>query len=88
MKLGILELVYTSRNQASLDMWISLCFLFILVISSSTQAQVPLTMTDQMSTADHLKQPGWWPLKSNAAKNEYVGPQVCAECHSTLARGQ
>lgn len=45
-------------------------------------------MFDQMSTADHLKQPGWWPSKSAANLRDYVGAAVCAQCHQALAKGQ
>ena len=45
-------------------------------------------MFDQMSTADHLKQPGWWPTKPIGNRSDYVGPAVCAECHAALVTGQ
>jgi hypothetical protein len=41
-----------------------------------------------MSTADHLKQPGWWPHKGDAPREEYVGAAVCGECHEKYAQGQ
>lgn len=65
-----------------------LILLATLVLSAQSLAQVPATMVEQMSTADHLKQPGWWPLKSDVSRSEYVGAQVCAECHQTLVKGQ
>jgi hypothetical protein len=67
----------------------SLLFLcWISLFSARSKAQVPSTILDQMSTEDHLKQPGWWPRKGEAARDEYVGPAVCAECHETQAHGQ
>ena len=66
-------------------------FLLVLVFVShcvASQGQVPATISEQMSTADHLKQAGWWPTKSDAARTEYVGPHACAECHSKFAEGQ
>ena len=64
-----------------------LCLAVALVCVPS-RTQVPETMLDQMSTADHLKQPGWWPHKGDAARDEYVGAKVCAECHAGEAKGQ
>jgi hypothetical protein len=69
-------------------MFVFLILLATLVLSAQSFAQVPATMFDQMTTADHLKQPGWWPLKTNATRSEYVGAEVCAECHQALAKSQ
>ena len=52
------------------------------------RTQIADTMLDQMSTADHLKQPGWWPRKGDADRDEYVGADVCAECHQDYAKGR
>ena len=69
-------------------MFISFLVFLVVSLCVSSQGQVPATISDQMSTADHLKQAGWWPTKSDAARGEYLGPQVCHECHSRFAEGQ
>lgn len=69
-------------------MFVFLILLATLIVSAQSSAQVPATMFDQMSTADHLKQPGWWPTKSASDSHDYVRAGVCAQCHQTLARGQ
>ena len=51
-------------------------------------AQEPATMDKQMSTEDRLRKPAWWPTKGVPARNEYVGPVTCAQCHSTIAGTQ
>jgi Cytochrome c554 and c-prime len=51
-------------------------------------AQVPATMADQMTSDERLARPGWWPRKGDAPRSDYVGPEVCAECHFALAQGQ
>lgn len=38
----------------------------------------------QLSTADHLAEPGFWPTQINSTSAEFVGSQVCAECHSEI----
>ncbi len=48
-------------------------------------AQEPATIDKQSSTEDRLRKPGWWPTKGAAARDEYVGPATCAQCHSALA---
>ena len=60
----------------------------LLALCGSSGAQVPATMSDQMSTEDHLKQPGWWPRKGDASRSDYVGPGKCAQCHKSLAASQ
>jgi Cytochrome c554 and c-prime len=60
----------------------------IAVLPLPAPAQVPATIADQMTSDEHLAQPGWWPRKGDAPRTDYVGPEVCAECHSTLAEGQ
>lgn len=75
-------------NHATGARIVLLCFVTVLILCAAPKAQVPDTMLDQMSTADHLKQPGWWPRKGDAARDEFVGAQVCAECHKVYAAGQ
>jgi Cytochrome c554 and c-prime len=60
----------------------------LLVTGFPLRAQVPATIADQLSSKEHLAQPGWWPRKAGPARKDYVGPQACAECHATLAAGQ
>jgi len=84
---------HKSRREQSLLYYFSVrtSLLFLCLISffsARSKAQVPSTILDQMSTQDHLKQPGWWPRKGDAARDEYVGPAACAECHETQAHGQ
>jgi hypothetical protein len=47
--------------------------------------QEPATIDKQLSTEDRLRKPGWWPTKGAPARNEYVGPSTCAQCHSAIA---
>ena len=49
---------------------------------------MPATAATQMTTEEHLAQPGWWPRKANAPRDAYAGAGACAECHSELFNGQ
>src|SRR6266702_1816390 len=60
----------------------------VLLVLSSASAQIPETIADQLSTEEHLAKPGWWPRKGDAARSDYVEPEVCTGCHSSLAAGQ
>jgi hypothetical protein len=64
----------------------SACLLVLL--SFRAHAQVPATIADQLTSDEHLAKPGWWPRKGDAPRSDYVGADVCAECHSSLAAGQ
>jgi hypothetical protein len=35
-----------------------------------------------MATPDRLQAPGWWPTKSTAARQDFLGPEACAACHA------
>jgi len=59
-----------------------------LLALTPVSAQVPATIADQLSTDEHLAKPGWWPRKGDASRTDYVGAEVCAQCHSALANGQ
>jgi Cytochrome c554 and c-prime len=61
--------------------------LILLLIATSlprTAAQEPATAASQMSTEDRLQKPGWWPTKGAAARSDYVGARVCAQCHASV----
>jgi hypothetical protein len=62
-----------------------LCFTALLVNAAqqrSTRNELPDT------TADRVTGQGWWPTKSPASSNAYVGSDVCAECHSRIESTQ
>jgi hypothetical protein len=44
--------------------------------------------SQQLSTEEHLRRPGWWPTRGTANRDDYVGPAVCARCHSALVASQ
>jgi hypothetical protein len=57
-----------------------------LATYSISLAQTP--PFQQISTEERLRRPGWWPTKGTAAREEFVGPVVCAHCHSSIATSQ
>jgi hypothetical protein len=42
----------------------------------------------QTATEIRLQDPGWWPTKGSAAREEYVGPALCVRCHPDEANTQ
>jgi|SRR5579859_263835 len=42
----------------------------------------------QLSTDDHLAEPGWWPRRKPAALKEFAGNAACARCHSRITASQ
>jgi hypothetical protein len=63
-------------------------FVVALLVAFSLRAQSPSTIADQFSTAERVKQKGWWPTKGDAARNDYVGPSACMTCHSDISASQ
>jgi len=77
---------FALRRCILLRLCLSVCV--FVVLSFTALAQVPATIADQMTSDEHLAKPGWWPRKAEAARINYVGAAVCAECHSVLAQSQ
>lgn len=42
----------------------------------------------QLSTLDHLAEPGFWPTQPGASRSEYVGSDACSSCHATKVASQ
>ena len=42
----------------------------------------------QLSTDDHLAEPGWWPRRKPANLKEFAGNAACAKCHSRITTSQ
>lgn len=38
-----------------------------------------------LTTAERLKEPGWWPTKGEPPRGEYSGSATCAKCHQKIA---
>jgi len=43
--------------------------------------QEPADREATESTATRLREKGWWPTRGDAARNEFIGTQACADCH-------
>jgi hypothetical protein len=42
----------------------------------------------QLSTPDHLAEPGFWPTQNGVSRNQYAGSEACASCHAAKAASQ
>ncbi len=58
----------------------SLFFCFLCFIT------VPLF--GQLSTVDHLADPGFWPTRNGVSRSDYVGSATCASCHPSQVATQ
>src|SRR5579871_4813095 len=48
----------------------------------------PVLTFAQLSTLDHLAEPGFWPTQPAASRNDYVGSTACASCHAAKVASQ
>ncbi len=48
----------------------------------------PARLTAQLSTEDHLADPGFWPTQSAAARQDFTGPAACQSCHAAKVASQ
>src|SRR4051812_11932511 len=51
-------------------------------------SKTPATIADQLLTSERVSAPGWWPTKGTFARDEFVGPAKCAQCHADIAETQ
>lgn len=42
----------------------------------------------QLSTEDHLAEPGFWPTQPGSSREEFVGSSACAPCHAAKVAAQ
>ena len=42
----------------------------------------------QLSTMDHLEEPGFWPTQNGTSRDQYTGPETCATCHAAKVASQ
>jgi hypothetical protein len=40
---------------------------------------------ERMSTVERVDQPGWWPTKLLPTRKDFVGSEICAQCHAGVA---
>lgn len=57
-----------------------------LLIVLWSRAALPLF--GQLSTPDHLAEPGFWPTQKGTSRSEYVGSDACASCHAAKVASQ
>jgi Cytochrome c554 and c-prime len=38
----------------------------------------------QLSTSDHLAEPGFWPTQNVVSRKDFVGAETCAACHASI----
>jgi hypothetical protein len=58
----------------------------LLFLPILRHARVGAQVSDiSMATADHVKDPGWWPTKGDAPKADYAPPDACDQCRAGIA---
>jgi hypothetical protein len=66
--------------------------LFIRALAVSTLLSlavfVPIQVRGQLSTDDHLAEPGWWPTHESHSLEDFAGAPTCGACHKSIAAEQ
>src|SRR5690349_4799231 len=60
----------------------------VLTLTALFFALGPVSSRAQLSTDDHLAEPGWWPRRKPASLKEFAGNAACAKCHSRITTSQ
>jgi hypothetical protein len=55
---------------------------------SAIQFVFPCHARAQLSTSDHLQEPGFWATKMYSSLEEFAGSAVCAQCHKETSASQ
>jgi len=63
--------------------WIFRAFLLFVLWTQSCPS-----LSGQLSTSDHLAEPGFWPTQPGVSRNEYLGSGACAACHAATVASQ
>lgn len=69
----------------------ALCIPALFICISASQARAatkssPSTSEEESTTTEmRLLDPGWWPTKGAAARDEYAGSEACVRCHADKA---
>jgi Cytochrome c554 and c-prime len=57
----------------------------VLVALAPVLSMHPGTAAGQLSTQDHLAEPGFWPTQDQPSRAGFAGPESCARCHVSKA---
>lgn len=60
----------------------------LLIATGITLAFWGTTALGQLSTQDHLAEPGFWPTQDQPSRADFAGPEACARCHAAKAASQ
>jgi Cytochrome c554 and c-prime len=59
----------------------------MLILFCSGTFSCPCALA-QLSTSDHLAEPGFWPTQDAASRKDFVGAQACGTCHAAIFASQ
>ncbi len=62
----------------------ALCLVFLPAAATSDQKSPSDAIATSIPTADRLRQPGWWPTKTDAPRSDYAGTSACTKCHRSI----
>jgi hypothetical protein len=93
-KAGIAEIIASAlrnvrtfanqRRTAQLSVWRRLR---LLALATTLTVQTVVAL-GQLSTGDHLAEPGFWPTQSQPSREDFAGPDACARCHAAKTATQ
>ena len=70
----------------------SLIFAIVLLATvaewTPARARAPQDTQAPETTAQRLREKGWWPTKPDAARKEFTGTESCAACHKQIVEEQ
>jgi hypothetical protein len=72
---------------ASFDQRLSLVLSAAALFLTAWPPLAPL-LRAQLSTTDHLAEPGFWPTQNATSRADYVGAGACASCHAAVVASQ
>jgi hypothetical protein len=83
MRRLISQLLLQRRDRALWKHWRCGSLAFFVALSLHS-----LPILGQLSTEDHLAEPGFWPTRDTPSRDEFVGTDTCAQCHGVKVSSQ
>jgi len=52
------------------------------------QSNTRKNIESQLATEERLREPGWWPTRRDASRNDFIGSAACINCHRAIGESQ
>jgi len=88
VRTAVIRIALSASSQGRRAVLRKICRRLPWVVPATALAFQTMAAGGQLSTADHLAEPGFWPTQSQPSRADYAGPDACARCHAARSASQ